>query len=738
MSLLPLPERTPLLRFVFRKMGRTASSSHRVARVPSPRTLRLLLIEDDPHDVLKQALSRAGCRCNLIHVDSEAAFVQHLTPPPDLILAGFTVPHFDALRALAVLGNRHLDIPLIVVGDSMTEETALQAGAAGYLHRDRLERLGTTVQRALEEYHARNRPGHLARLHPLLHGLMETAPNAIVITDAGGRITMVNAEAERMFGYDRGELVGQPVEGLLPEALHDRQHRADEARSRRAMAEGLHTEAHRRNGAPFPVEITLSSFETEEGTFFISTIQDVTARRKAEETLRDSEKKYRSLLNAIPDPVFIFDLETYLFIDCNEAFHHVYGYTRHELTGMTPFDLHPPEERDLVRENINVTGAYRPIRYTHLTREGHRFYVEILSNAIEYQGRPASLSIVRDVSEQQRASDELEKYTLDLEHARMHFEDQAHRFALIFHELDEAKRTAEEARRQVEQAHARLQESQAQLVHSEKMASLGQLAAGVAHEINNPIGFVTSNLNTLARYVDTFKTLLDLYAALCATLPSPTPEQQALLERLERFQEEEDVGFIRQDVEFLLAESSSGLLRVKEIAQSLKSFARADEAEWQDADLNAGLEATLRVIWNELKYTCEVVCNLNPLPRIRCHPGQLNQVFMNLLINAAQAIEDKGQITIETAVVDREIVVRITDTGCGVAPENLEKLFNPFFTTKPVGQGTGLGLSISFGIVRKHGGRIEVESEVGRGTTFSVYLPLEEARAEEARAEAPA
>jgi two-component system NtrC family sensor kinase len=164
---------------------------------------------------------------------------------------------------------------------------------------------------------------------------------------------------------------------------------------------------------------------------------------------------------------------------------------------------------------------------------------------------------------------------------------------------------------------------------------------------------------------------------------------------------------------------------VAEIVQSLKSFARIDEAQLKEACINEGLEATLKVVWNELKYKCQVHKNLGVVPPIRCYPGQLNQVFMNLLINAAQAIPVKGDITIETKTDGDHVVVRVSDTGGGIPPEIINRIFDPFFTSKEVGKGTGLGLSVSHGIVEKHGGTIAVESKVGTGTTFTIRLPIE-------------
>ncbi|MDD2709445.1 MAG: ATP-binding protein [Verrucomicrobiae bacterium] len=272
----------------------------------------------------------------------------------------------------------------------------------------------------------------------------------------------------------------------------------------------------------------------------------------------------------------------------------------------------------------------------------------------------------------------------------------------------------------------RIKENQAQLIQSEKMASLGQLAAGIAHEINNPVGFVRSNLGTLSGYVGILKRLMDLHICFVqAVQAGDAGRQSALMKEIDDLAKSEDLAFILDDVDVLLSQSIDGADRVKDIVQNLKSFARLDEAEVMEADLNECIESTLKIVWNELKYKCRVEKKLGKLPMIRCYPGQLNQVFMNLLVNAAQAISEKGDIIIETEAVGQEIVIRISDTGAGILPEQFPKLFTPFYTTKPVGKGTGLGLPISYGIVKKHNGTIQVESAPGKLTTFTIRLPLD-------------
>jgi two-component system, NtrC family, sensor kinase len=261
----------------------------------------------------------------------------------------------------------------------------------------------------------------------------------------------------------------------------------------------------------------------------------------------------------------------------------------------------------------------------------------------------------------------------------------------------------------------KVEEAQSQLLQSEKMAAIGQLAAGVAHEINNPIGFVNSNLGTLNGYVEKLLAVIGAYEQCEAKATA----------QLEAAKADADLEFLRDDVRDLLKESQDGLSRVKKIVQDLKEFSHVDESEWQDADLNEGIESTLNVVWAELKYKAEVVRDYGSLPAIRCIPAQVNQVFMNLLVNAAQAIETRGTITVRSGVDGDAVWAEVEDTGKGMTPDVAKRVFEPFFTTKPVGKGTGLGLSLSYDIiVKRHGGHFDVSSEPGKGTRFRVSLPI--------------
>ena len=281
---------------------------------------------------------------------------------------------------------------------------------------------------------------------------------------------------------------------------------------------------------------------------------------------------------------------------------------------------------------------------------------------------------------------------------------------------------------ELQQVNQKLGEAQNQLMQSEKMASIGQLAAGVAHEINNPIGYVYSNLGSLEKYVQDAFSMIEQYEQAEGAIADEVVRAQIKAAR-----EKLDIEFLKNDLRGLMSESRDGITRVKKIVQNLKDFSHVDASdEWHFADLHNGLDSTLNIVNNEIKYKADVVREYGNIPEVECLPSQLNQVFMNLLVNAAHAIEGRGTITIRTGQQEDEVWVEIADTGKGIAPEYLKKIFDPFFTTKPVGQGTGLGLSLSCGIIQKHHGRIEVQSEPGKGTTFRVWLPISQPRGEQA------
>ena len=279
---------------------------------------------------------------------------------------------------------------------------------------------------------------------------------------------------------------------------------------------------------------------------------------------------------------------------------------------------------------------------------------------------------------------------------------------------------------EIQKLNVKLKEAHDHLLQSERMTFIGQLATGVAHEINNPIGYVYSNLGTLEKYVqDVFRMIEDYESA------EGTITDEGVRARLQAARKKLDIAFLKEDLRALMVESREGIVHVKNIVRDLKDFSHVDAAdEWYAADLHKGLDSTLNIVHNEIKYKVKVVKEYGDIVAVECLPSQINQVFMNLLVNAVHAVEKRGTITVRTGKQDAEVWVEIADTGKGIAPADLKRIFEPFYTTKPIGQGTGLGLSLSYGIVQKHQGRMEAQSEVGKGSVFRVWLPVRQPQTE--------
>jgi signal transduction histidine kinase len=273
-----------------------------------------------------------------------------------------------------------------------------------------------------------------------------------------------------------------------------------------------------------------------------------------------------------------------------------------------------------------------------------------------------------------------------------------------------------------------LRETQAALIQNEQLASVGRLAAGVAHEINNPISFVVNNIAVLRRDVQTALKMLDAYGEGREDLSRVKPDLAALVARLE---EEMDLAYVRENLSRVFDSTAEGLRRIRAIVQNLRDFARLDEAQFKDVDLGSALESTLSSLRHEVdEKALRVTTRFQQTPSVACHPAKINQMFFNILLNAIQASARDGLLEVRTRPDgESTVLVEIEDHGCGISPEHLPHIFEPFFTTKPVGCGTGLGLSVSYGIVRDHGGSIEVESRAGQGSLFRIKLPVERANA---------
>lgn len=286
--------------------------------------------------------------------------------------------------------------------------------------------------------------------------------------------------------------------------------------------------------------------------------------------------------------------------------------------------------------------------------------------------------------------------------------------------LEEKSRELYLKNQRLQESYETLQQQQAAMLQNEKLATLGTLSAGMAHEINNPLAFVKSNIESLSQYHASYARLIDLLTTHIEQFPDDIREQ------FQQTLKEEDIGYIQEDLPGLMSDTEDGLSRVRDIVMNLRSFARTQSSDRCAANLIEGIESTLKLLQNELKNSVVLDLDLQPIPEITCNPNELNQVFLNLIINAKHATEgvNKPRISIASSHSEAMVCITITDNGCGMDAETLSKIFVPFYTTKPVGKGTGMGLAIAYGIVQDHGGEIQAESTQGKGTCFTITLPV--------------
>jgi two-component system NtrC family sensor kinase len=423
------------------------------------------------------------------------------------------------------------------------------------------------------------------------------------------------------------------------------------------------------------------------------------------QTVNDREEKYRSLFEGSRDAIMTIEPPLWNFTACNQATVELFrAGTKEGFTKLGPKDVSPEFQPDGVASCLKaqemVKTALREgvsaFEWTHRRANGQEFPATVLLARMHYHGKVVIQATVRDITEQKWAENELIR-----------------------------------ANKSLEDANASLRGLQSQIIQNEKMAAIGQLAAGVAHEMNNPIGFVASNFETLEGYISKFKNIISMYEEMDKEIQKTAQENLiSKCTRVENAWKDLKMDFVLEDIQVLFTESKEGLDRVTKIIQSLRDFSRIDQVtDICEFDLNEGIRDTLIVAKNEIKYDCDIKTDLSEIPAVCCNPGQINQVILNILVNAAQAIKsqnrkEKGHIAIKTFKTDEGVICEITDDGPGIPPEIITKVFEPFFTTKPVGKGTGLGLSISRDIILKHKGQLLVDSTVDKGTTFKIQLPL--------------
>lgn len=661
--------------------------------------------------------------------------------------------------------------------------------------------------------------------------LVESTHDAIITADSAGITVSCNSAVQKIFGYTPGELSGKPVTVIIPGRYHDKHSeglkRVREGQRPTFVGKTIEFLGLKKDGTEFPVEISLSTWNSKGQPYFTAIIRDISVRKSYEASLMEekqrlesaqkelmkkheelnslftqveaAKKEWERTVDCLDDMVILTDSEGKIK-RCNRALKNFTALSYMEILGKN--------WEELLSENGIKTGTF----YGHGTEllhepSGRCFVLRSYPfQALNSYETPGIVITIHDFSELKQVAEKLEESNREIDKNRGELQaaldeissliqkvanekDFRIRFAnphlktcyetmncskedcpcygkestrcwqiagtqcggnaqgcfanelgnclqcpvfedatsdpiyQIGEHFNNMMHILESQNMKLEKAYTELKATQAKILQQEKMASIGQLAAGVAHEINNPIGFISSNLGTLDKYVNRLTEFITAQSEVMESLKSVESEE-VLREKRKKLK----LDYIIPDIKALIEESLDGADRVRRIVQDLKSFSRVDEAEYKHADINECIESTINIVWNELKYKAVLKKEYGEIPLTKCYPQQLNQVFMNLLVNAAHAIEKQGEITIRTWHEDGSIFVAISDTGAGIPKENISRLFDPFFTTKEIGKGTGLGLSITYDIVKKHTGDIMVHSEEGKGTSFTVRIPIVEGR----------
>jgi PAS domain S-box-containing protein len=530
------------------------------------------------------------------------------------------------------------------------------------LARAQIERARASLERGAAEQ-------RLERLELLNEAIVRTIPAALAVLDARQRLLTVNPEFVRTFGVGAPAAAGRRLDEVLPRDLLSRAGAggASPARIGRTVLA---------SGGPRAFDLRATRLD-EDGRLLL-VLADVSERERLARRIAELQHYNENIIQNMNSALLVVDAEGAITF-ANPTAGRILG--AEALPGRRIWDWFPttPREKVLIARTLGRGARFRGAETVVTLADGSLVPIGISCAPLDGVdgSRLGAVAIFQDLSE--------------------------------------------------------IKGLQRQALQNEKLASIGQLAAGVAHEINNPMGFIHANLLQMAEYLTDLKKLWEQVQSLQEAVRSEDPQLiRARSQKLDRAAEEVDAGFIVSDFAKAVRESQEGSERIRHIVQDLRDFSRHDTGEQALADLNQCLDSTANIVWTMMKHSVVLKRDYEELPSLRCYPMQLKQVFMNLLMNAYQAIAERvggsgetGEIRLRTRRRDAGIAIEVSDTGVGIPPENLGRIFDPFFTTKEVGVGTGLGLSTSFGIAQRHGGTIRVRSEVGEGSTFELFLPLE-------------
>ena len=562
-------------------------------------------------------------------------------------------------------------VEILTIGSDLTEQQSIARELEKY--KNNLELLVEERTKTLEQLNEK-----LENNEKQYQFLAKNSSDAVLAYDAQLNSTYISPSIEKLTGYSIEELKQMSTGELVhPEDLDFLLNKFKEAIVNKSSSDLFRYRRKTKSGIYLWVESVGSYVYDTDGNLqdIIINLRDITQKKEAEEKLEASINFNQLLFKKSKIGLVLKDFGGRI-IDANWSFADIIGYTLEEVIGMNTWDLIPEQYKEAETEkykSLRKLGSYKPFEKEYLHKDGYLVPIRLQGTIITKNGEDLIWSSIENISERVAA----EKNWRD---------------------------------------------AKDQLIISDKMASLGVLTAGIAHEINNPVNFVYAGINSLETNLKDVREILDAYAKIDGT------NTQDKLAEIEELKKELQFDRLMQFVDRSTENIKKGAERTSEIIKGLKRFTRVDDDKLIKSDLHENLENALLLLKNQYKDKVTIEKQFGNIPLINCYPGKLNQVFVNLLSNAIQAIEANGKITVSTKLCNTKesdiIEINISDTGSGISEEHRKKIFEPFFTTKEIGKGTGLGLSISHGIIESHNGIIEVSSEVGKGTTFTIQLPI--------------
>jgi PAS domain S-box-containing protein len=551
----------------------------------------------------------------------------------------------------------------------------------------------------------------LRQSRKLLQAIMDNTPVVLTLKDAAGRYVMVNRRFTEVFEVPMAHVIGKTDHELFDAEDADRFRRNDQEVLTRGRPIEIEEVVPLRSGTrtfmllKFPVETSGGQVLTVGGISM-----DITERKQADRALKESEARKSAILDAALDCIITLDHEGRIN-EFNPAAEREFGWRRSEVLRKTMDTLLASDPDAGPIRWSEFTDAHQSMIGRHVEiaakrADGSVFPAEMGITMILVRGEPQTTVTLRNIIRRKEADEAI---------------------------LSQQKQLAEQAEQlelrnaELSKAYAELQDTESQLIHSEKMAAIGQLVAGLAHEINTPVAFVLTNLANVRRNIED---VMAFGTGILKLLPELRKQAPQLADTMERLYEQHEIEESGPEITPLLEAAQRGMVRIKELVASLRAYSRIDlRSETAFEDLNEGVKATMVLLEPAKKPGIDIQLDLAELPRIECNLGKINQVFLNLLTNAVQALRDKGTIRVVTRAAEGGVEVRVIDDGPGIPIGIQKRIFDPFFTTKPVGEGTGLGLSISRKIIEAHHGTLSLDSAPGKGTEFRIWLPLRQTSA---------